>query len=226
VDPYSDKQLIEAATRASLDADVRILQAYRLHREEREHVRRLLTLANLPANATVLDVGSGVGEFGKLAEEIRPDLGVIHMNVSQFQLEISPPWQARVCARAEQISLRDGSVDVVMLAYTLGHCPFLRTLLEIKRVLTPGGVLIVYDVTIPENIESNPLDQFGYRVMRTKDLLTALGIVFHLDRWEVPSPVYTDHMNRMMEGDEFARTFGSCWPFFARCIKRTARVSD
>jgi len=220
VSPYDDKALIQDATLASLDAGVRVLQAYRLDRSEIGHVRKLLDYAAFPRDAVILDLGSGVGEFARLAQDSRQDLTLINLNLSEFQLGLSQDTHAGICARAEALPLVDSSVDGVVMAYTFGHCDPAKTIGEVRRVLKPGGVLLFYDVSLPGFSERNPLEQFGYRVYKFSELITMFSPpAFTIDQWGIPALPSIAHMKAIMPDEVFDETFGAVWPFIARFIK-------
>ncbi|UXR93118.1 glycosyltransferase [Agrobacterium tumefaciens] len=112
-----------------------------------EHMHRYHLAKNFVANKDVLDIASGEG-FGSalLAEKARSVVGVdisdeavLHAQTKYKAKNIS--FKTGSC---EAIPLQSSSVDVVISFETLEHIDahesFLR---EIKRVLRPGGVLVI-----------------------------------------------------------------------------------
>ena len=98
---------------------------------------------------TLLDLGCGSGFWLQRYHDAAEVIGV-EPDVSLLDLARSRPGGARVLhGSAEHIPLADGSVDVVhaRYAYFFPHREFDPTagLVEVGRVLRPGGRLIVID---------------------------------------------------------------------------------
>lgn len=97
----------------------------------------------VPADATVLDVGAGHCEFinnivaaRRIAIDLNPDL----------TSRAAPGVETHVLASDNLDVIADGSVDVVFISNFFEHVTrevILATLLEVRRVLTPGGRLLV-----------------------------------------------------------------------------------
>ena len=101
----------------------------------------------LPAliGQTVLDLASGTGRYGLIAQE-RGASRVIAIDNSSAMLNASP-LSRRVQSTSEALPLPSNSVDLVICALALGHLPRLQPSLgEIARILKPGGVALVSDV--------------------------------------------------------------------------------
>lgn len=149
---YDNDARVGELTRFLVDSGARIFQIFQ-RGDEREHARFLLAEFSPKFGAMVLDVGCGVGEVALRMKEMRPDLEFILLNVSESQLALCPPEFDRIHAGVESIPLPDASVDAVMACYVLGHADKELALAEMRRVLKPGGVLFVADMTggeIPE----------------------------------------------------------------------------
>jgi len=104
----------------------------------------------VPADATVLDVGAGFGEFlrhircgRRIAVDIEPLSG-----------RVLPPGTEEVFTPSHQLSAHvpANSVDVVFCSNFFEHLPdtatFLATLGEIRTVLKPGGRLLALQPNI------------------------------------------------------------------------------
>lgn len=97
----------------------------------------------LPANATVLDLGCGWGEFinhvhagRKLGMDLNPDArGRLAADVEFLEQDCSERWP-----------LRDGELDCVFTSNFFEHLrskdDLRRTLAEVRRCLRPGGRLL------------------------------------------------------------------------------------
>ena len=100
-----------------------------------------------PVGSSVLDVGCGTGALARLMKQRRPELDFILLNRSWTQLEMCPPEMDRVLEDAHNVPLRDAIIDNVMACYVMGHLHKDQALKEFMRVLRPGGVLFIYDLT-------------------------------------------------------------------------------
>lgn len=97
----------------------------------------------IPANATVLDLGAGYGEFinqvsaaHKYAMDLNPELrNRVNPDVEVLLQNCTHPWR-----------LEDNSLDVVFTSNFFEHLPdkgaLKRTFAQIHRCLKPGGRLI------------------------------------------------------------------------------------
>ena len=117
------------------------------HREYRNAVWRILTAdvfqQFVPPDGTVVDVGSGWGEFinnitaaDRIAIDLNPDVANrVNAGVRLIQQDCSAPWP-----------LDAGSVDCVFTSNFLEHLPnkaaVEATLIEARRVLRGGGCLV------------------------------------------------------------------------------------
>ena len=128
---------------------------------ELEHLHRYLLACKAVAGKTVLDIASGEG-YGSsmLAQTARKVIGV---DISQETVS-----HAQAKYRAENIEFRvgscaampldDGSVDVVVSFETIEHHDQHEAMMqEIKRVLRPGGAVII---SSPDKLEYS--DKPGY----------------------------------------------------------------
>jgi SAM-dependent methyltransferase len=93
--------------------------------------------------ARVLEVGCGTGEF---AERVATELGarVVAIDLSRRMVELTAARgiDARV-ADVQALPFGDGDFDCVVANWVLYHVPDLeRALLELARVLRPGGRLV------------------------------------------------------------------------------------
>ena len=142
---YANDALVNLVTLQLLAGGWRILQIFQKDTEE-DHVDFLLERFQ-PVGRTVLDVGCGTGDVARLMNKRRPDLKFHLLNFSPSQLALCPEHFDRIHADAHNIPLPDNAVDNVMACYVMGHLRKNEALREFERVVKPGGVIFIYDVT-------------------------------------------------------------------------------
>jgi demethylmenaquinone methyltransferase/2-methoxy-6-polyprenyl-1,4-benzoquinol methylase len=115
--------------------------------------RRLLRLAGLTAGMHVLDVAIGTGLLAREAAGLVGRSGiVVGLDASlgmliQAREHVAIPL---VQGRAEQLPMGDGGFDAVTLGYALRHVADLSlAFAEFKRVLRPGGRVLLLEITRP-----------------------------------------------------------------------------
>jgi demethylmenaquinone methyltransferase / 2-methoxy-6-polyprenyl-1,4-benzoquinol methylase len=117
----------------------------------------------LAGGEVAVDVACGTGALTRELEAVAPGALVLGLDFSQEMLKRArptgaaesappdPPQPSRyVAGDALQLPLRDASVDVVTIAFGLRNLPEPgRGLLEFRRVLRPGGRLVVCEFSQP-----------------------------------------------------------------------------
>jgi len=115
--------------------------------------RRMLRKNGLTTGAALLDVGSGTGVCAAIAQEIIGSSGrVVALDPSQGMLDIARRRGVReiVVGRAESLPFPGASFDVVSMSYMLRHIEDLIVAFrEARRVLRPGGRLVIFELTRP-----------------------------------------------------------------------------
>ncbi len=114
---------------------------------------RTLALA-LPAGGTILDVGNGLGTQDRLiAEAVRPRR-LVAVNITERQLaagrdRLKQAAAAPVAGDAVRLPVADGTVDGVISVEAAFHFRSRKAFFdECYRVLRPGGVLSMSDISI------------------------------------------------------------------------------
>ena len=109
-------------------------------------------LLDLQPGQTVTDIGCGIGDDARaLAGRVAPGGEVIGLDSSEAMIEKAiaagtAPGVRFAVADAAALPLADGSCDAVRADRMLQHVEDpLRVLLEMRRVLKPGGRLVVIE---------------------------------------------------------------------------------
>jgi len=116
--------------------------------------RQALLRAGLAPGMRMLDVAVGTGLVAKEAMRILGRSGrVVGVDPSAGMIAASAPGElALVRGRAEALPFAAGAFDFLSLGFALRHVDDLESVLrEFRRVLNPGGRLLVLEITRPES---------------------------------------------------------------------------
>lgn len=119
------------------------------------YYEELLRQAGLDSSRRVLDVGCGTGRLLARAARREPAAILVGVDVDRESIEMarerarsSPASVEFHLASAERMPFADGFFDTAMAAFVLRglrEASLLRVLHEIRRVLRPGGRVLVLD---------------------------------------------------------------------------------
>ncbi len=117
--------------------------------------RDALRRSGLAQGQRMLDVAVGTGLVAREAQRVLRNPGdIIGLDASLGMLNaarrnlVGPLVQAR----AEAIPLADGSIDLITVGYALRHFSDLnRTFIEFRRVLRPGGRVLLLEIDQPQS---------------------------------------------------------------------------
>lgn len=112
--------------------------------------RDVLTRAGLQQSDRLLDLATGTGVVARAAAEITrtivgadPSIGMLKAGRGKF---------ARVQATSEALPLDDASFDFITIGFALRHFADLHAAFrECRRVLRPGGRILILEITAPES---------------------------------------------------------------------------
>jgi demethylmenaquinone methyltransferase/2-methoxy-6-polyprenyl-1,4-benzoquinol methylase len=113
------------------------------------------TFSDLPRGGRVLDLACGTCDLSLELLRRRPDARVTGVDLSRAMLVLARPKIAAqafplVNAPAEALPFADGAFDAAMIGFGIRNVPDFRAgLRELRRVLRPGGRLVVLEFSTP-----------------------------------------------------------------------------
>ncbi|MDA0214876.1 MAG: AMP-binding protein [Planctomycetota bacterium] len=147
-DAYTNKLFAGSAAGYDSSSGVSFLGSGRWYR------RRMLLKCGLRPGASHLDIGSGTGLTASLAQRIVGETGrVVALDPNAAMLEIAKRRGVHevVCGHAENLPFEDNTFDFISMTYMLRHIENLSSAFsEARRVLRPGGRILILEVTRPE----------------------------------------------------------------------------
>lgn len=135
---------------------------------------RKIALRNIvnPGDTILLDVACGTGDFSIAAVKAGVK-EVIGIDISEKMIEIGEQkikklgWEKKITLEwgdSEQMSFEDDCFDVVTVAFGVRNFENLRKgLQEIRRVLKPGGKVIILEFSMPVHFPVKQLYTFYFR---------------------------------------------------------------
>lgn len=164
--PYLDRELGTDPGAAGVPPEFRAPYA--------EFERQIASVAR--AGAVVLDIGAGTGAFslsarGEGRHLIATDISQTALRVAQRRAAAANVRLNLVCADAERLPFRDGSVDIVTAAGAL-YCFDLDSLTtEVRRVLRRDGAWVIVD-----SLNNNPFYRINRWIGFVRRRRTALAV--------------------------------------------------
>jgi len=116
----------------------------------------------------LLDVASGTGDLALEIQDMCPDCDI---TASDFCAEMLEHARARglahtVVADALRMPFEDESFDVVTVAFGLRNmADYPAALREMRRVLRPGGHLLILDFSLPDGILRGPYRYYLHHIL-------------------------------------------------------------
>lgn len=101
-------------------------------------------IPGVPTTATVVELAAGTGKLTRvLVGTFAHVIAVEPADAMRRLLAVHAPNAERVAAAAESIPLPDASARCVFIAEAFNHFDVGRAIVEIERVLSPGGMLVL-----------------------------------------------------------------------------------
>jgi demethylmenaquinone methyltransferase/2-methoxy-6-polyprenyl-1,4-benzoquinol methylase len=109
-----------------------------------------LLRAGLTAETKLLDVASGTGVVARAARKTTNSVIGLDPSIGMLAAGRRKERFQQVQARAESLPFADASFDLLTVGYALRHFADLRaTFAEYRRVLRPGGKVLILEITRP-----------------------------------------------------------------------------
>jgi ubiquinone/menaquinone biosynthesis C-methylase UbiE len=222
--PPIDVAAIDRETDAIIARGHRLFQTHRYGASDAEHVGLLLEIMAPARDGLVLDAGCGIGEVSRLMAAARPDLRFILMNVSAHQLAMCPVGEqfCSVLDDCHETRLTAGSIDAVMFSSALCQMDIPVALAEARRVLKPGGVLLVNDMAHAHGAHQDLERTIAARVLRPQELVDAITVAgFAVN--EIVRPNADDaHFRQLGEEAGIGHMLDGIFPIIIHAIAREA----
>jgi demethylmenaquinone methyltransferase/2-methoxy-6-polyprenyl-1,4-benzoquinol methylase len=116
----------------------------------------------------LLDVASGTGDLALALQRACPDCDILATDFCEEMLGHATRRGVRhtQVADALQLPFPDGDFDVVTVAFGLRNmADYPAALTEMRRVLRPGGRLVILDFSLPRGILRAPYRFYLHRVL-------------------------------------------------------------
>lgn len=116
----------------------------------------------------VLDVASGTGDLALEIQDACPGCEVVASDFCAEMLQHAADRGLRrtVVADALNLPFPDGGFDVVTVAFGLRNmADYPAALREMRRILKPGGKLVILDFSLPKGILRGPYRFYLHRVL-------------------------------------------------------------
>ena len=151
----------------------------------RDILSRAIAGSHLPATGVLLDVGCGSGGTLAWFSHAHPGWRLVGVDVAWEGLRAVPPLRSGIATRASALALpvRSASIDLIVTQDVLQHLPLdggdIAALAEMRRVLKPGGVLVLRTNAqpIPRTADDHDYQFHRYETGELRRKLTSAGFV-------------------------------------------------
>jgi len=206
--------VVNEQTKLLVDNGHKVFQIHRFAKNDESHLARLERWAELPQDAKVLDMGSGVGELAKVFTKLRPDLKFYLVNLSKLQLSYSKEFICHCCSFLD-VPEQNESFDAVLFCFSIGHENVEIALKEAHRLLKNNGILFIYDmVRVFGNNDNMKIVEY---VVNSKETMQKAAIGFKLDFYLEPTD--DGQYGKSVLGEAFNYVFNGTIPAIWRFVK-------
>ncbi len=149
--------------------------------------KKVVELVKATNPKTILDIATGTGDLAIMESKAIPNAKIIGLDISAGMLEVGKEKIKSldlsnkiemVLGNSENIPYQDNFFDAITVSYGVRNFENLdKGLLEIKRVLKPGGIFVVLETSVPTKF---PFKQ-GYQ-FHSKIILPLVGKLFSKDK--------------------------------------------
>ena len=135
--------------------------------------------------ASVVDVGTGGGDFITVLKDVFPKAQIIGVDPDRESLKEAANKYPNVSfteMRGENLEFADKSFDVASISMALHHLPDIQSaLMEMQRVIKPGGWIIVNEL-FSDNL--NPAQEVHKMFHHFRSLIDRLTGTFHQETFQ------------------------------------------
>ncbi|MEG0333922.1 MAG: ubiquinone/menaquinone biosynthesis methyltransferase [Akkermansia sp.] len=120
------------------------------------------------APARLLDLATGTGDLALAMKRVLPDADITGSDFCQPMLDIAAQrgLDQLVCADAMHLPFPSHSFDTVTVAFGLRNMAnWSEALLEMKRMLRPGGHLLILDFSLPVGLLRSPYRWYLHHIL-------------------------------------------------------------
>jgi ubiquinone/menaquinone biosynthesis C-methylase UbiE len=172
----------------------------------------VVDFSRVQAGASVAEVGAGTGNFLALFDDVADSQIAIDLTPAMLgQARSRHPGMLPIVADGAALPLRSRSIDLVTSAQALHHIfEPIPVLMEMRRIVAPGGRVLVVDQVATERVEET---QFMNQVDHLRDPShaacrppSAFRIIVAAAGLEVEDEAIhesQDHLSKWMSAEEF-----------------------
>lgn len=219
--PIVDPEVIKCETSMIHDlyaSGKRLLHIHRFADDEDRHIDILLKWLSPAHGSRVIDMGCGFGEMARLIHAKRPDISFTLLNLSAPQLAYAPKEHERIVGDFHEVDKPDGSYDVVMFCFSIGHADIEKALSEAYRLLRLGGTLFIYDMARIYGDNTNMERLVSYRVHDAESVFewainAGFKPILYLE------PAADDSVGKEVCGEQYEDIFGGTVPAIWKFVK-------
>src|SRR6185369_7909807 len=132
-----------------------------------------LERAGLNARTKVLDCATGTGVVARAALRVTKNVIGLDPSIGMLVAGRRVAKFTQVQARAESLPFADGTFDLLTVGYAMRHFADLRaTFAEYRRVLRPGGKVLIMEITPPPSKAGRAM--LSFYLVRVIPFLTRL----------------------------------------------------